>query len=269
MLGLDLKASGRSLWFWIYCLLVISAMGTLFASGISDSRVAGFTGLTRPLLIFIQGCNLIIPVFVLVSTVRTLVKEKESNVFEYLLSFPVSLKEYYFSKFFSRFITLSVPLVISMILAAILSLIKTGTAPAQLLFLYTGLLIGSTLFYVSLSFFISSVVKSQEVGLGVALLVWLFFIALLDIALLGLMIKAMIPEEVIYGFILANPIQIFKIAAISLFDPVLSVIGPASYFIFDIFGAANFILYSFSFYLFFSLLFLVIGYVIFAKKDLL
>lgn len=87
ILKLDFNATFRSRWFWVYAVLVIASMGGIFATGISDSRVAGFTGLTRPLLIFIQGCNLVLPIFVLVSTVRTLVKEKESNIFEYELSY--------------------------------------------------------------------------------------------------------------------------------------------------------------------------------------
>lgn len=106
ILKLDFNATFRSRWFWVYAVLVIASMGGIFATGISDSRVAGFTGLTRPLLIFIQGCNLVLPIFVLVSTVRTLVKEKESNIFEYELSFPISLGEYYFSKFLSRIVIL-------------------------------------------------------------------------------------------------------------------------------------------------------------------
>ena len=71
ILKLDFNATFRSRWFWVYAVLVIASMGGIFATGISDSRVAGFTGLTRPLLIFIQGCNLVLPIFVLVSTVRT------------------------------------------------------------------------------------------------------------------------------------------------------------------------------------------------------
>ena len=79
ILKLDFNATFRSRWFWVYAVLVIASMGGIFATGISDSRVAGFTGLTRPLLIFIQGCNLVLPIFVLVSTVRTLVKERKAT----------------------------------------------------------------------------------------------------------------------------------------------------------------------------------------------
>lgn len=189
------------------------------ATGISDSRVAGFTGLTRPLLIFIQGCNLVLPIFVLVSTVRTLVKEKESNIFEYELSFPISLGEYYFSKFLSRIVILCSPLLTAMVLSAVFCSVLGGSIPINIILLYSGLLLASTFFYVSLSFFISSLVRTQEVGLGVSLFIWLLLVALLDVALLGLLIKALVPEETIYTLVLLNPVQLFKIAAICLFDP--------------------------------------------------
>ena len=56
-------------------------------------------------------------------------------------------------------------------------------------------------------------------GLGVSLFIWLLLVALLDVALLGLLIKALVPEETIYTLVLLNPVQLFKIAAICLFDP--------------------------------------------------
>ena len=63
---LDLQSSFHSKWFWGYTLCLLIGIGSIFASGISDSRVSGFTGLTRLLLIFIQACNLILPIFILI-----------------------------------------------------------------------------------------------------------------------------------------------------------------------------------------------------------
>lgn len=266
---MDLESSLRSKWFWGYTLAVLCTIGGIFASGVTDSRVMGFTGLTRLLLIFVQATNLILPVFILVTTVRTLVKERETSVFEYLLSYPVSLGEYYWGKALSRFVTIVLPLVLSMLGATVLSLILGQTIPWSIIGLYTALLIASAFFWVALSFLISSMVKTQEAGLGIALFIWLTLIAFLDIVLLGLLIKALVPENVIYVLALVNPIQIFKIATISLFDPVLSVIGPAAYFILDIFGSTLFMVYAFAFLFLWGLGFLYAGYRAFSTKDLL
>ena len=269
ILRMDLVSSVRSRMFWIYAAVVLGTIAAIFGSGVTDSRVMGFTGLTRLLLIFIQACNLVLPVFILVSTVRTLVKERETNVFEYLLSYPITLGEYYWAKSLSRFLVIAIPLVAGLGFAAVFSVVRAQSVPWDLIALYTALLIANTFYFTGLSFLISSLVRSQEVGLGIALFLWLILIAFLDIAMLGLLIKAMVPENVIYAVALVNPVQVFKIAAISLFDPVLSVIGPAAYFILDIFGNTMLIVYALGYLLVFGLLFLLLGYRSFISRDLL
>ena len=156
--SIELASAIRSRWFWLYTLFTLVLIGGIFFSGVTESRVMGFTGLTRLLIIFIQACNLILPIFILISTVRTLVKEKENSVFEYLLSYPLSLKEYFFGKALSRFIIVSIPLILSMVLAVILSFLKGQQIPWSLVFLYLALLVCSSFFYVSLAFLISSLI---------------------------------------------------------------------------------------------------------------
>lgn len=105
-------------------------------------------------------------------------------------------------------------------------------------------------------------------GQGVAFLLWLILIAFLDIALIGLMLKSAIRETTIYTIALLNPIELFRIAAISLFDPNLAVIGPAAYFILDKFTPTMFIIYTFGYSIMISILCFFIGYYVFSKKDL-
>lgn len=266
---MDIASAMHSKWFWGYSLVVIAGIIGIFAAGVTDSRVMGFTGLTRLLLIFIQACNLVLPIFILVSTVRTLVKERETNVFEYLLSYPVSPAQYYWAKALSRFVLITVPLLVALAAAVALSVIRSQAIPWSLVALYAGLLTVNSLYYIGVSFLLSSCVKTQEQGLAFAFFVWLLFVAFLDIVLLGLLIQALVPENVIYFLACINPIQIFKIAAISLFDPVLSVIGPAAYFILDSFGNSGLIAYAFTYLGVFGLLFLLVGYVVFSRKDLI
>ena len=266
---MDISAALHSKWFWGYVVLIVLSIATIFATGVTDSRVMGFTGLTRLLLIFIQASNLVLPIFILVSTVRTLVKERETNVFEYLLSYPISLGQYYWAKVLARYTIIALPLVVSLALADVLSLLRGQSVPWSLSALYAGLLLASTLYYIGLSFLTSSLVKTQEMGLAVALTLWLILVAFLDIVLLGLLIKALVPENIIYSLALLNPIQVFKMAAISLFDPVLSVVGPVAYFLLDNLGQAGLIAYALLYLSASGLLFLLLGYWRFSRKDLL
>lgn len=268
VLTLDLKNSLRSRWFVGYAALFMVMTAMIFMSGVTESRVMGFTGLTRGLLVFIQACNIIMPVFVLVTTVRTISGDRESNVLEYLLSFPISLKSYYFGKFLGRFIVVSAPLLLSMLLALIIGLIKGGEVPGELFLLYAGLLVCNALAFLGIGFFISSFVKSQEMAMGAAFFVWLLLIAFIDIALIGLMIKSLVPAKAVFATALINPVQVFRIGAIALFDPVLSVTGPASYVILDAIGRAGCIIYTLVYPVVVGVIFSVLGFISFKRSDL-
>lgn len=265
----DITGSLRSRWFIGYSLVFIFLVVLIFVSGVTESRVMGFTGLTRMLLVFIQACNIIMPVFVLVTTVRSITGDRESNVLEYMLSFPVSLFSYYFGKLIGRFIIIFLPLLLALILSLIIGVLKTHQVPVDLFVLYIGLLAFNSFAFLGIGFFISSVIKSMEFALGISLFVWLFLIAFIDAALIGLMIKQLVPETVVYIAALLNPVQVFRIGAISLFDPVLSVIGPASFFILDTVGRAGYTIYALIYPLILGFLFAFAGYFVFKKNDIL
>ncbi|WP_211437297.1 ABC transporter permease subunit [Campylobacter sp. RM16191] len=150
----------------------------------------------------------------------------------------------------------------------LIGIFKGAKIPWDIFFFYTLLLLALSVVFLSFGFLISSIVKNQEMGQGVAFLLWLILIAFLDIALIGLMLKSAIRETTIYAIALLNPIELFRIAAISLFDPNLAVIGPAAYFILDKFTPTMFIIYTFGYSIMISILCFFIGYYVFSKKDL-
>ncbi len=97
---------------------------SFFISGVTESKVQGFSGLSRLLLIFIEICIVIVPIFILVNTVRTIAADRDSNILEYLLSFPISLKTYFFGKFFGKLFTITIPIFAALFLALIWSTFK-------------------------------------------------------------------------------------------------------------------------------------------------
>ena len=88
---LDIVESLRARWFAIYCLVFGGLVALLFVFGLTESRVLGFIGLSRLLVTYIQLCMAILPIFVLITTVRSVAGDREAGVFEYLLSLPVGL----------------------------------------------------------------------------------------------------------------------------------------------------------------------------------
>ncbi len=268
ILTVDVKESLRSKWFLVYALVFGGIVALFFISGVTDSKVQGFSGLSRLLLMFIQITIVVLPIFILISTVRTIAADRDSNVLEYLLSFPIALRDYYFGRILGRFLTVTIPVVGALVIAVIWGIVKGVNVPWDQFLFYIGLILALNINFLGFSFFISSVVKTQEVALGTAFFLWLLLLAFIDILLIGILSKAYASAEVVFSIALINPLQVFRIGAISLFDPELAVIGPASYFIIDEFGKTFFVYYAMLYPALLGILFSVLGFLVFRKKDL-
>jgi ABC-2 type transport system permease protein len=265
---LDLKESLRAKWFLIYALVFGGLIALFFIAGVTESQVMGFSGLSRLLLMYIQITIIILPIFILITTVRSISGDRDDHILEYMLSFPISLKEYYWGKIIGRFITVYIPVIFAMIIAIVYGAFKGADIPWSIFFLYTGLLFALSSAFLGIAFFISSFVKSSEVALGISFFVWIFMLAFIDIALISLMMQNRFSEELIIAISLANPMEMFRVAAISLFDPELTVMGPVAYYILDTIKQPIFVALSIIYPLFLGLIFAYLGYRIFKKKDL-
>ena len=266
---LDVKESLRSKWFYVYSVVFGGLMALFFITGVSDSVVMGFTGLSRMLLIFIQVTIIILPIFILITTVKSISGDRESNVLEYMLSFPVALRDYYWGKMLGRFLTVFMPVFLALILGVIFGLFKGGEMPWRMVFLYSTLLFSLSFVFLGLAFFLSTIVKSTDIALGSSFVVWIVLLAFIDIALMGLMLQNRMSDGVIVGIAMLNPIEVFRIGAISLFDPELTVIGPVAYYLLDTLGSTFLMLYAVIYPILIGTLLAYFGYIAFRKKDLL
>ena len=265
---LDLKESIRANWFIVYSVVFGGLIALFFIAGITESQVMGFSGLSRLLLMYIQVTIVILPIFILVTTVRSISGDRDSHILEYMLSFPISLKEYYWGKVLGRFITVFLPVFMAMFFAIIYGVFKGAEVPWSIFFLYTGLLFAMSSAFLGIAFFVSSIVKSSEMALGISFFVWIFLLAFIDIALISLMMQERMSTALIISIAMANPMEIFRVAAISLFDPELTVMGPVAFYILDSMSRATFIVVSVLYPMFLGLVFAFLGFRVFAKRDL-
>ena len=265
---LDLKESIRAKWFVVYSLIFGGMIAIFFITGVTQSQVMGFSGLSRLLLMYIQITIVILPIFILITTVRSISGDRDNHILEYMLSFPISLKQYYWGKIVGRFVTVFLPVFFAMFFAIIYGATIKAEIPWGIFFLYSGLLFALSSAFLGIAFFISSFVKSSEVALGISFFVWILLLAFIDIALISLMMQNRFEESMIIGIALANPMEIFRVAAISLFDPELTVMGPVAFHILDTFKQSTFVMFSILYPILLGLFFAILGYRIFSKKDL-
>jgi len=266
---LDIRESLRAKWFYVYTFVFGGLMGLFFISGITDSVVMGFTGLSRLLLVFMQVTIIILPIFILITTVKSISADRESNVLEYMLSFPISLTAYYWGKFIGRFLTVFLPVIIALSAGVVWGVYKGGQLPWGMILLYSALIFSMCTAFLGIAFFISTLVKSHDIALGLSFTVWIVLLAFIDVALIGLMLQNRFSDELLITIAMFNPLEAFRIGAITLFDPELTVIGPIAYYLLDSLGHTVLILYAVIYPIALGILFSLLGYLAFRKKDLL
>ncbi len=265
---LDIVESLRARWFLIYTAVFGGIVALLFLFGLTESRVLGFIGLSRLLVTYIQLTMAILPIFVLITTVRSVAGDREAGVFEYLLSLPVSLGAWFWGKILGRYIVVFAPVFLAMLAAVFIALIKEIEVPWGMFGYYTALLATMALCFLGLGMLISSIARSTDMAQGAAFMTWLVLLLFLDLILLGVMIQGRIAPEIAVGIALANPLQVFRTAALALFDPQLIVLGPAAYVILDTFGVLGYKIFALAYPSALGLLAAGLGYFIFRRGDL-
>jgi ABC-2 type transport system permease protein len=230
--------------------------------------VLGFIGLSRLLVTYIQLTMAILPVFVLITTVRSVAGDREAGVFEYLLSLPVSLSAWFWGKIIGRYVTIFLPVFVAMLGAVLWALVKDVEVPWGMFGYYTALLAVMGWCFLGIGMFISTLARSTDVAQGAAFMVWLTLLLFLDLILLGILIQGRVMPEVAVTIALANPLQVFRTAALAMFDPQLIVLGPSAYVILDLFGATGYRLYALAYPLLLGTLCALGGFLVFRRSDL-
>jgi len=265
---LDVSEALRARWFSLYSIVFGSLVALLFIFGLTESQILGFLGLSRLLVTYIQICMAVLPIFVLVTTVRSLVGDREAGVFEYLLSLPVSLAGWFWGKLIGRFFVIFAPVFLAMAAAAGWAVFQEIPVPWDLFGFYTALLAALSWCFLGLAMLISTVARSTDVAQGAAFFVWLVLILFLDIILLGVMVQEQVQPEIAVTIALANPLQVFRTAAMMLFDPSMILLGPSAFVILDAFGTQGYIAYALSYPVVLGSLAAALGYLIFKRSDL-
>jgi ABC-2 type transport system permease protein len=223
---LEIAESMRARWFPIYVLVFGGIVTLLF------------------IVTYIQICMAVLPVFVLVTTVRSVAGDREAGVFEYLLALPVGLFAWYWGRLAARFAIVFLPAFFAMLGASAWARIQEIPVPWALFTLYSAMLLALCACFLGIGMLISAFARSVDLAQGAALVVWLLLVLFLDLVLLGVLIEERAPAEAVVSIALANPLQVFRTAAMMLFDPNLVLLGPSAFVILDAFGRNGYLAWA-------------------------
>jgi Cu-processing system permease protein len=234
----ELRDAFRNRWFLLYSLAFgILSMGLAWfsVSGAGSFGVAGFGRTTAGLINLIL---LIVPLMGLTLGALSLAGERENGTLSYLLAQPISGGELLLGKFVGLALALAAALVIGFGLTGTLMVVAGGGGDFGIYLTLLGLSLLLALASLSLGLLISSGVKRASTAVGLALFVWLVLVYFGDLGLMGTSLVMKLKVGQLFSLALANPLQVFKIAAVLELRDNLEVLGPAGLYAFRTYGAA-------------------------------
>lgn len=230
---LELSEAMRSRWL----AFTVAVYGLVFSGfvwfGLRESRVLGFTGLSRVVLNVANAVVLAVPLVALVATSQTIVRARQSGFFELMLSQPVRRADWFHSVVASRFLVVVGPLVVLLLGALLAGSFdrRSDLALAPVVARSLVVTVSLSWAFLGIGFWISARARTPERAMVLALVAWLCAAALHDFALVGVLLRFRLAPEVIFGLAAANPVEAARIAILGAVDPDLSVLGPVGFWL--------------------------------------
>ncbi len=229
---LDLAEVRRSRWMTVTLAVYGILLGVFLLVGMRESAILGFTGLGRVLLNFSNALVLLLPLLALSVTAQIIPRAREDGTLEMLMSQPLSRGEYFVGLALTRMSLLIIPLLILAGAMAVLAGWAFGE-PAPWAYLGSLLLASITLIiaFVGIGLLISTTCRNSARTLIYTLAAWVIGVALLDFALIGVMLQWRINPQTIFTLAALNPIQDARLILLSSADPELSILGPVGFYL--------------------------------------
>jgi len=229
---LDLAEVLRSRWL-VFCLVVHTILaGTFVLVGMRESGVVGFTGMGRALMSWSHVLLFVLPLLALSATGQVVNSARDDGSLELLLSNPVSRTGWFVGTTLVRLAALCLPLLVAMPLMGLFGAMAFGQeVPWD--FLLRGVVVSVALLacFVALGMLVSTLVRSQAKALMLTLLLWALSAALIDFALVGVMLQWELPPSAVFTLAALNPVQCARLALLSGAQPELSTFGPVGFFL--------------------------------------
>ena len=222
----------RSRWI-LFCVGLYAALAALFVwVGLRESAVVGFTGMGRVLFSLCHALTLVLPLLALLGTGQAVNRARDEGALELLLAQPLGRSEYLVAVTAVRFLAVALPLALLLLgLAAVGRLVFAQPVPWG--FVGRSVAVSTALLwaFAALGVATSVRVRSPARALPYLVLFWAAGVALLDFALIGLLLQWRLEPFAVFALAAANPVEAARLALLAAAQPELATLGPVGFFL--------------------------------------
>lgn len=229
----------RSRWM-IFSLSVYAVlMAGLLIAATRESSVFGFAGMDRVLFSFAHVLLVVLPILAIGTTMQAINRARDDGTIELLFSHPISRRGYFTGLSLVRLASLVAPFLVAVVVALVVALVLFRDVVSATTLLQT-VLVGVSLSwaFVGLGLAISTGIRNQAKAVVTGLGLWIACVALLDIALVGTLLRWGLPARGLFILASLNPVQAARLALLSSLDPELGRLGPMGFYLRHQIGAA-------------------------------
>lgn len=232
----ELKGTVASRWFWMWTLAFVGLAAVLVLVALPGSRVDGNAGFGRTAASLVTLVQIVVPLMGLTLGALSIAGQKESGALRFLLSHPVSRTEAFWGTYLGLAGALAIAAGSGFGIAGILTAVRGVSAGAGTFVWIAAVSWLLSIGMLGVGMLISTYTHRAGAALGVAIFAWLVMVFIGDLGLMGTAAATNMPVGVLFGVALLNPVEAFRLTALTAFSGSLDVLGPAGIFAVDTLG---------------------------------
>jgi len=226
----------RSKWFWLWAGAFAVLAVILASSALPGSQVAGYGSFGKTAASLVALAQIIIPLMGLTLGAYSLAGQRESGALRFLLSHPISRTEAFWGTYIGLAAALFATVFGGFGIAGVLTAIQGGSADASSFVRIAILSWFLAISMLGVGLLVSTFTKSGSSAIGTSIFLWLGLVFLGDLGVMGTAVATNLPVSALFISAVFNPVEAFRLAALTAFDGSLDVLGPAGQYAVDTFG---------------------------------
>lgn len=234
----ELKGTVASRWFWMWVVAFVGLASVLVLVALPSSGIDGQAGFGRTAASLVTLVQIIIPLMGLTLGAMSIAGQRESGALRFLMSHPISRTEAFWGIYLGHVAALGIAAGAGFGVAGLVTALR-GVAGGAMPFVWIALT--SWLLAVAmlgLGMLISTFATRSAAALGIAVFVWLVLVFLGDMGLMGTAAATSMPVSVLFLSALFNPVEAFRLTALTALSGSLDALGPAGIYAVDTLGDA-------------------------------
>ena len=234
----ELRDAVRAKWFWLYSLGFALPAALLALVALPGSLVSGSASFGRTAASLVALVQLIVPLMGLTLGAQAIAGQAERGTLRFLLSHPITRTEAFLGTFAGLAIALLATCAAGFGAAGLVTGLRGSSASGAAFVRIAVLSWVLAVAMLGIGMLISAWARRSGTALGAAVFAWLFLVFLGELGVMGTAIATRLPVDALFLSAVANPVEAFRLAALSSLSGSLDVLGPAGTYAVDTYGSA-------------------------------